>query len=248
MICESCGKDVSAAATQRPHCGAQFEMEGPERSPRAKGEIPEDLDAMDAQVDRIWPELRFEAAWQSQSERRAARMALERFLIYHVRRDRELVDTEASVGASVDVTTPGGGSDTVRLRGFIDRVERDDQGRDVAIDLKNMKRPVADSDVPEHGQLGVYQLILRAGDEPREVGGAALVQLRVAATKDAADPKVQFQEALPSQSPTWVEVKLGEAAHAIRTEVFSATLGSSCRFCAYRTSCPARSDGEQVAP
>lgn len=214
----------------------------------AKGEIPEDLDAMDAQVDRIWSELRFEAKWQSASERQAARAALERFLIYHVRRDRELVDTEASVGATVEVPTPAGGTDTVRLRGFIDRVERDDRGRDVPIDLKNMKRPVADADVPEHGQLGVYQLILREGEEPREVGGAALVQLRVSAAKDAVDPKVQFQEALPAQAPTWVEVKLGEAAQTIRTEAFAATLGSSCRFCAYRTACPAQPDGEQVSP
>lgn len=214
----------------------------------AKGDIPEDLDAMDAQVDRIWSELRFEATWQSAAERRAARAALERFLVYHVRRDRDLVDTEASVGATVEVPTPGGGTDTVRLRGFIDRVERDDRGRDVPIDLKNMKRPVADANVPEHGQLGVYQLILREGEEPREVGGAALVQLRVPAAKDALDPKVQFQEALPAESPTWVEVKLGEAAQTIRTEAFAATLGSSCRFCVYRTACPAQPDGEQVCP
>ncbi|MBK9737955.1 MAG: ATP-dependent helicase [Actinobacteria bacterium] len=234
----------------------------------AKGDIPEDLDEMDAQVDRIWSELRFEARWQSESERREARSALERFLAYHVRRDRELIDTEAAVGAVVTVPTPDGGDDSVRLRGFIDRVERDGQGRVVPIDLKNMRRGVPDAEIPEHGQLGVYQLLLResgalgrtegdalggaqgdALDGPRvDVGGAALVQLRVPAGKGAVEPKVQFQEALGDQSPTWVERKLGQAAQTIRREAFPATLGPSCRFCAYRSACPAQPEGEQVAP
>ncbi|MDQ5974424.1 MAG: hypothetical protein QG661_1633, partial [Actinomycetota bacterium] len=110
---------------------------------------------------------------------------------------------------------------------------------------------------PEHGQLGVYQLLLRDGGltathdengEPEEVGGAALVQLRVPASKGSADPKVQFQEALGDEQPTWVEVKLGEAAHTLRSETFVATVGPACRYCSYRSSCPAQPQGEQVTP
>ena len=129
----------------------------------AKGDIPETLEDMDAEVDRVWSELRFEAGWQSESERREARAALARFLGYHLRADRELVGTETRVGAEVVVPTPDGGTETVRLSGFIDRVERDGQGRLVPIDLKNMRYPVAQKDIPEHGQLGVYQLLLREG-------------------------------------------------------------------------------------
>ena len=62
---------------------------------------------MDAEVDRVWSELRFEAGWQSESERREARAALARFLGYHLRADRELVGTETRVGAQVEVPTPG---------------------------------------------------------------------------------------------------------------------------------------------
>ena len=40
------------------------------------------------------------------------------------------------------VPTPDGGTETVRLSGFIDRVERDAEGRLVPIDLKNMRDPV----------------------------------------------------------------------------------------------------------
>lgn len=50
--------------------------------------------------------------------------------------------------------TPAGGTERVHLRGFLDRIEIDGKGRSVAIDLKNMKTPPADSKVPEHAQLG----------------------------------------------------------------------------------------------
>lgn len=218
----------------------------------AKGDIPASLDAMDQQVDRVWSELRFDAPWQSVAERREARAALSRFLAYHMRQDRALVDTEARVSALVSVPTPGGGADVVRLTGFIDRVERDSQGRVVAIDLKNIRRPGPDNQIPENGQLGVYQLLLREGGldaEPApEAGGAALVQLRVPAGKNSEDPKVQFQDAIGSESPTWVELRLGEAAQVLRSEEFDATLGPQCRYCAYRSTCPARAEGEQVLP
>lgn len=222
----------------------------------AKGSVPADLELMDAEVDRIWSELRFEAAWQSKAERAEARAALGRFLVYHERADRGLVGAELGVSASVDVPTPDG-FEAVRLTGYIDRVERDALGRLVPIDLKNMRNGVPERDIPEHGQLGVYQLMLRQDglvDEsgsptgPTDVGGAALVQLRLPAGKDATDPKVQFQEPLGSQWPTWVEVKLGAAARTLRTEDFRATVGPACRYCAFRTSCPAYPEGESVTP
>jgi RecB family exonuclease len=232
----------------------------------AKGDVAEDLDAMDAQVERIWGELRFEARWQSDAERREARAALGRFLEYHVRRDRALVATEAEVAAEVVVPRPDGLPDLIRLRGFIDRVERDSMDRLVPIDLKNMRRGVPDADIPEHGQLGVYQLLLREGglaidrgegteaegaeaegaDDPVAVGGAALVQLRVSASKGSVDPKVQFQDALGDESPSWIELKLGAAAQVLRTELFPACVGPQCRYCDFRTSCPAQFDGAQV--
>jgi PD-(D/E)XK nuclease superfamily len=80
------------------------------------------------------------------------------------------------------------------------------------------------------------------------VGGAALVQLRVDAGKASGDPKVQFQEALGPDEPTWVEVKLGEAARILRTEAFVATPGPGCSYCAYKSACPAKIQGEQVLP
>jgi RecB family exonuclease len=218
----------------------------------AKGDVPAELTAMDAEVDRVWSALRFEARWQSQTERAAAHEALGRFLGYHTRADRTLVGTEAKVSAEVEVPLPDGGVDRVALRGFIDRVEEDSLGRLVPIDLKNMKSRVANGQLPEHGQLGVYQLMIREGGlppmdlgaadtvPPVEVGGAALVQLRIPAGAATEDPLTQFQEPLGADRPTWVEVKLGKAAAIVRSEEFAATVGDQCRHCAYSTSCPAK--------
>ena len=223
----------------------------------AREQVPADLVAMEEQLDRIWAELRFDARWQSEAERAQARAALARFLDYHRAAERELIATETSVLTEVDVQRPDGEPDRVALTGSIDRVERDADGRLVAIDLKNMRNAVSRRDVDEHGQLGVYQLLLRqgelpdevdAGEAPRSVGGAALVQLRIDEGRGSTAAKVQFQPALESEgdTPTWVEDRLGEAVDVLRSGEVVARTGRACDYCAYSSTCPAQADGEQV--
>lgn len=217
----------------------------------AKGEVPADPAAMAAEVERIWPAVAYEARWQSAAEERQARAALGRLLAYHEAQERELVSTEASVHAEVTVPTPDGATDTVALTGFIDRVERAADGGLVAIDLKNMKSAFSAHEVEDHGQLGVYQLMLREGglgDGPQPVSGAALVQLRLGAGKDSPMPKVQEQDPIGDDRPSWIEQRLGEAASVIRSEDFPAVAGRHCRYCAYSSACPAQPEGGQVAP
>jgi RecB family exonuclease len=215
-----------------------------------KEELPADLDSVDSYIDRVWHELRFEAPWQSQTDRAEARVAISRFLEYHLRHDRELVGTELGAGATLSVPTPDGSTLDVVLGGSIDRLERDMQGNLVVIDLKNMKYPPATKEIPEHAQLGVYQLFVREhgidGDPAGGVGGAGLVQLRAAESSKSDAPKVQMQAPLPSESPTWVELKLGEAAEVIRSESFEARRNQHCDRCSYRTACPAQSEGLPV--
>ncbi|MFA7323265.1 MAG: ATP-dependent DNA helicase, partial [Candidatus Nanopelagicales bacterium] len=210
----------------------------------AKGEVADDLDEADAWINRVWSDLRFEASWQGASERALAREALSRFLRYHQAGERALKSTEEMLTVNVDVPTPSGGHETVRLTGKLDRIEVDDAGREVAIDLKNMKNPPPGTEIPTHPQLGVYQLLLRATGA--EVGGAALVQLRKGEAKSPDDPVIQFQEPLETASPTWIEVQLGEAAELLRTEQFQARTNSFCKFCAYQSVCPTRNQGRQV--
>jgi RecB family exonuclease len=218
----------------------------------AKDQIPASLPEMDAEVDRVWSELRYDSAWQSAAERVEAHEALRRFLTYHERTDRALVDTEVSMNVTVDVPLPAGGTEPVQLTGYVDRVERDLHGNLVAIDLKNMRNAPSAADVADHGQLGLYQLVIRSGGYSAEPdaspGGAALVQLRINESSSDDGPRVQMQQALPDEPGTWVEQRLGQAVSIIRSEEFPAVRCSSCRFCAFHQVCPAQSEGGQVIP
>jgi hypothetical protein len=48
------------------------------------------------------------------------------------------------------------------------------------------------------------------------------------------------------ERPTWVHRRLAEAARIIRSEHHEARLGPGCRYCPFRTSCPAQPVGQQV--
>ncbi len=122
------------------------------------------------------------------------------------------------------------------------------QGVWLPLILKNVKTPPTKAEIAQNGQLGIYQLLLRDqqnvelsadyADQDQVPVGAALVQLRVNASK----PKIQAQEVIDfAQSPTWIEVKLGEAAEIIRTEAFTPRVNPSCRYCSYKSVCPTKS-------
>ncbi|MEL0148208.1 MAG: PD-(D/E)XK nuclease family protein, partial [Actinomycetota bacterium] len=238
----------------------------------ARGEIPEDLRSMEAFVDRVWSEVDFDAPWRSMSERTEARHALERFLIYHQARERTFIDSERYIVSDLDVPTSAGAPESVHLRGYLDRIEEDDDGRLVAIDFKTSSSSPTKKETQEHGQLGVYQLLLRdayeaADGSHHDVGGAALVQLRIDASAKDPGPKQQMQPPLtpdatavtdPTDDPrgsdgpdepdgpesiigvTWIERALGEAADTVRRERIEARAGKHCTFCDFASLCPAK--------
>lgn len=214
----------------------------------AKGELEQDQVQIQALISDSWRALAYEAEWQSEADLAQAYKAAELFLDYHNLSPRVFKEAEGRYQTSLTVTTPSGDQEEIELSGILDRVEMDDFGRLVAIDFKNVKTPPTKAEIAENGQLGIYQLLLRDqqaaalsenyADQDQILVGAALVQLRV----DASKPKVQAQEAIDfTQSPTWIEVKLGEAAEIIRTEAFTPRVNPSCRFCPYKTVCPTKS-------
>ena len=207
----------------------------------AKGDVEADIDAMDELVDEVWTTVDFEARWRSTAERAQARRALERFLHYHRGNLRALVQTESYLHTHLQVPTPDGGVEAVHVRGFVDRIERDDQGRLVAVDLKTSSTVPTKQEVAEHGQLGIYQLLLRETSDGAVAGGAALVQLRKDASAQDVGPKEQLQSPLVADpDATWVERALGEAAQVIRSEDIAAHIGKQCTFCHFAGICPAR--------
>jgi hypothetical protein len=109
----------------------------------------------------------------------------------------------------------------------------------------------------------VYQLLLRDAYEAadgahHDVGGAALVQLRMNAGAKDPGPKQQMQLPLTTEAAddprgldgpggldelsgvTWIERALGEAANTVRRERIEARPGKHCTFCDFAGLCPAK--------
>lgn len=199
-------------------------------------------DELFALLDSIWGSLQFDSPWIAARERIEARAAIDRLLAWHrARPQRVVVGTELDF----DVTVPLEGVEEVRLRGRVDRLEQDPQGRLHVVDYKTSRRPPSGVSLTDNPQLGLYQLATdrqafadQAGTGARS-GGAELVQLRV---DSAGQPVVQQQ---PPQAPdeagrTPVEIQLISAVQTVRAEQFDAMLGSHCTFCDFASMCPAQ--------
>ncbi|MFF4558749.1 ATP-dependent helicase [Streptomyces sp. NPDC001422] len=216
----------------------------------ASGRTPADLAVLMERLDSVWNALAFDAPWKSAQEKEHARVALERFLKWHVmdRTGRTPVASEHDFDVTLEA-----GSYEVRIRGSMDRVEADTDGRAYVVDFKTGKQAPSAAEVTHHPQLAVYQLAVREGavddvfdGERPDPGGAELVQLRQGAAKKNGGetlPKVQAQEPLEGE---WVGDLLANAAGKVLDERFSPMTGQHCTHCAFRASCSARPEGRQV--
>ena len=192
-------------------------------------------------LDDVWDELDFGGVWYNRKQRAVAEEMISKFVRWHEENPRELVGLEEAFTATV--------SEGVQIKGRVDRVERDGEGRAVIIDIKTGKTGAKDSELERHPQLGVYQLAALLGAFQRhgltEPGGAALVQVGDAAGKKAA--KEQVQPPLGDDpDPKWAEDMVGTVAVGMSGPFFQAKVNDGCRTCAVRSSCPVSKNGDQV--
>jgi len=214
----------------------------------SRGELsatPEQVDELMEHVDSVWQQLAFRTPWSGAREREELKAALQRFVAWHQRPEaRTVLATEQQLSA--EVTLPDG--QQVRLHGYADRLEVDDDGRVIVVDLKTGKYPPSDKSLPENPQLGLYQYAVDHGavddlvDSPTTSGGAELWQLR---KESRGRLKVQSQPAhgRVEGEPLVVESQLMEAARVLREERFDARPGNYCDRCAFATFCPAKAAG-----
>ncbi len=218
----------------------------------ASGRTPADLSVLMERLDSVWDALAFDAPWKSRQEKDNARAALERFLRWHVMERATLGRETVATEHGFDVTLEAG-EYAVRIRGSMDRVERDAEGRAYVVDFKTGKQKPTGPEVARHPQLAVYQLAVREGAvdaafEGRrpEPGGAELVHLRLGA------PQKEGGDALPAvkaQGPVdgeWVGELLATAAGRVLEERFTPTTGQHCTHCTFRNSCSALPEGQHV--
>jgi len=197
-----------------------------------------------AALQRAWRQLPFESRWHSANELARHRAMLQAFLDWRAHTRGEL--TEVGVEVDVDGVLDRHRGAAVRLRGRVDRIERDAAGRLVIVDVKTGKTPVSKDDAQRHAQLAAYQLavaegLVSHGDEP---GGGRLVYLGRTGSGGAVERE---QDPLtPEARAQWRE-RVREAAEATAGPQFIARINDGCAHCPLRPSCPAHTgvDGKE---
>jgi RecB family exonuclease len=204
-------------------------------------------DELHVALDREWANVDAGAPWYSRRERLRVRRMLDSFLEWLITSRREL--TEVAVESDVDVRPerrPGG--PWLRVRGRVDRLEVDEQGRPVVVDIKTGKNPPTRAKARENPQLAVYQLAVSLGafgelDVSAEPGGARLLYV---AKQTRGKPAELVQEPLDKEAlQSWLEV-VRDAAEASIGPAYRAAENDGCDRCPARTSCPLHDEGRQV--
>jgi superfamily I DNA/RNA helicase/RecB family exonuclease len=194
-------------------------------------------------IDEIWHHLDFGSAWYSAKQRSLAERMVRKFLDWHAANPRKLITVEESLKVRVG---------QVEITGRVDRLESDDQGRAVVVDLKTGASAPREEELERHPQLGVYQLAVLLGAFEQfglsEPGGAELVQVGKASGV-TLKAKVQRQDALADDpEPGWAKDLVETVAAGMAGPVFTARVNPGCRTCPVASCCPVNPDGEQVTP
>jgi len=185
----------------------------------------------------VTPRLDLGAPWAARRRGEQALEWLDKFLQWEATNARELVDTEVELRVPLPPHA--------ELVGRVDRLERDEQGRAVVVDLKTGTAARAE-EVERHPQLGAYQVACERGAFADRgllaSGGASLLQL-----KHAKTAKEQVQPPLSADSdPLWADALLARVVEGMGASSFPATVNDGCRTCPVKPCCPRWPQGQSV--
>jgi superfamily I DNA/RNA helicase/RecB family exonuclease len=191
-------------------------------------------------IDDIWHHLDFGSVWYGNRQRELAERMVRKFLDWHAANPRELLAAEQSLKVRVG---------RVEITGRVDRLEQDDAGRGVIVDLKTGASAPRDEELGRYPQLGVYQLAVLLGAFEQfgvtEPGGAELVQVGKAGL--TAKARVQRQHPLSDdQDPGWAGKLVDAVAEGMAGPVYRARVNAGCRTCPVASCCPVHPDGGEV--
>ncbi len=189
-----------------------------------------------AEFDAVWQPLAVGDVQQAEHFRARSEPALRRFF------DRELASLAQAVAFEQEFLLElpmGGGEEPLRVKGFIDRIDRHPDGSIEVTDYKTGKtKSQADADADD--QLSTYALALARGAVPDHDSGEPLPA--------ASRLTLYFTESDTARSTTRTQEQLDEfaaklvaVARRIRGGDFTATPGfKTCEWCDYRRICPSR--------
>ncbi len=211
-----------------------------------------------AELARRWPALGMKDNWEGRLDfQRAEAMVrkLAQYILVMRSEGRRLLGVELDF----EVPLPPVGERAAMLRGQVDRLEIDGEGRLVIVDLKTGKRQPGKTELARHPQLGAYQAAVLQGAfdagsglpegaaaNGAVPGGAVLAQL---GTKTKS-PGIQVQEALDA-GDNWAQDMVNEAAALMSGATFEARHdpskgGHGGHGCRLPEICPLCARGKQV--
>jgi RecB family exonuclease len=203
-----------------------------------------DDEALRAELDRAWDSVDAGAPWFSRRERDRVHAMMDTFLTWLRASRAEL--TQVAVEQEVTVDLP---DSEIRLRGRIDRLESDVDGRPVVVDIKTSKVPISADDAQEHPQLAMYQLAAAYGAFAKlgldsQPGGARLVYVSKRNRANGAAERTQTR--LDDEAKKyWLNV-VHEAANSGTGPNYLAKQNPDCPRCPVRFCCPIHPSGRQV--
>jgi ATP-dependent exoDNAse (exonuclease V) beta subunit len=203
---------------------------------RIKVEEPGITDAqLQEKLVEAWPLIDDSQGWISAASLHRARRMLERFAQYHRESKRDIAGVEMSFTVTVGRAT---------IKGNVDRIEVDSDGKYYIIDFKTGKNVISKNDAAENLQLACYQLgvILDgfAGTlSGTEVSGSELVFLA------NNTQKVTTRERAPIDSAE-IQETIGTIAEGMGGASFIARKNEMCTRCNVKPLCPLHLEGRAV--
>ncbi|MGW5360339.1 ATP-dependent helicase [Actinopolymorpha pittospori] len=143
-----------------------------------------DAEDMMPAFEQRWARLDTGTGWYAARQHEQARVLVERLSGWLRGNPRDLVAAEEAFEVEIG---------RALLTGRVDRLERDAEGRLVVVDLKTGKSKPPAADLPEHPQLGAYQLAV-------ERDGFAAAAARADAGNDAAGSDVAKKDAAGNEA------------------------------------------------
>jgi ATP-dependent exoDNAse (exonuclease V) beta subunit len=185
-------------------------------------------------LDSAWPLITESSGWISKVQLQRAQKILQRFAQYHRTNTREIEGVELTFEFELG---------RAKVRGSVDRLEVDSNGKFFVVDFKTGKA-IGKKEAAENLQLACYQLavVLNSFEQKFEnpqVSGSHLVFL-------GHDTKEVATRERPPIDIEIVSENLQHIATNMAAPTFIAKKNEFCGFCPVKSSCPVHLEGRSV--
>lgn len=185
-----------------------------------------------ANLESSWKLIDPDSGWVSASHLENAVDMLEKFVEYHVKTTRTVIDAEIRFNVKLG---------RARIIGTVDRLEVEADGSLFIIDFKTGGSAISYEDAKENLQLASYQVGITEGGFTQGTmsAGAELVYLG----SDNKEAAKRPQHLVDIEAK---KIQLNEIGEGMGAATFFATINKRCKGCPVRKSCPVQSDGMTV--